>query len=179
MARALFFDQTYFYENTSVDENTDWKMIRPILWDCMEIFIQDILGTPLYNELKAQVVASTETALNITLIDDYIAPCLLNYTLAEAQVTMLYKFRNRSVSKDRSDYSSPVELKEHQYLKDQFQIKAEKYAKKIEEFLVANTTDYPLYITYTTSDEVRAQTQSSNVSLFLKGGQNNCKTYGR
>lgn len=179
MARALFFNQTYFYENTTVDENTDYKMIRPVIWDCMEIFIQDIVGTPLYNELKTQVVASTVTALNTTLLNNYIAPCLLNYTMAEAQVTMLFKFRNRSVSTDRSDYSNPVELKEHQYLKDQFQIKAEKYAKKIEDYLIANLTDYPLYNTYTTTDEVRAQTQAPNVSLYLKGARSQCKTYGR
>lgn len=179
MARALFFDQTYFYENTAVDENTNWKGIRPVLWDCMEIYIQDIVGTQLYEELKDQVVNNTETALNQDLLDNYIAPCLLNYTMMEAQVTMLYKFRNRSVAKDRSDYSNPVDFKEHRYLKDQYQIKAEKYARKIQDFLIANIDDYPLYLSFTESDDVVAQNQSPQVSLYLGGGKRNCPTYGR
>lgn len=179
MARPLYFNQTYFYENTSVDENTNWKQLRPIIWDCQNIYIQDIIGSALFDEVNGQIVADTLTALNTTLVDDYIAPCLRNYVMMEAQVTMLYKFRQRSVSKDRSDYSNPVDFKEHRYIKDQYQIKAEKYAVKIQDYLIANLTDYPLYNTWVNTDDVIAQKQGKRVSLYLGGGKKNCPTYGR
>jgi len=167
MARGLFFDQTYFYEETEVDENTDWKLIRPSVWDAQELYIQDIIGSPLYSELKTQVVADTLTALNLTLVNDYIAPCLLKYVMTDAQVSLLYKFRNKSVLNDRSEFSNPIDFKEHRYLKDFYQMKAERYAEKIERYLCANSSDYPLYTTYTTSDEVRAHNIDNTVSVYL------------
>ena len=176
MARGLLFDQTYFYENTEVDENTDWKLLRPSVWDAQELYIQDIIGSPLYNEIKTQIVASTLTGLNTTLVDDYLAPCLLKYVMTDAQVSLLYKYRNKSVLKDRSDSSNPIDFKEHRYLKDFYQMKAERYAEKVERYLCANSTSYPLYTTYTTSDEVRAHSVSNTVSVYLGDIDNDIKT---
>jgi len=171
MARALFYNESFFYENSAVDENVNYDVIRPVMWDAQELYIQDILGTPLYNELKTQVENSTLTALNTTLLNDYVVPCLLKYTLMDSQITMLFKMRNKSVSTDRSDYSTEVDFQEHKYLVNEYRIKAEQYAEKIERYLCANQSSYPLYTTYTSSDEVRAQHQRPQTSLWL-GGMN-------
>jgi hypothetical protein len=171
MARALFFNESYFFENSIVDENVNYdKLIRPIIWDCQELYIQDIIGTPLYNVLKDEITTnggSLTTTRLITLNNTYIAPCLLNYTLMEAQVSMLYKMRNKSVMTDRGDFSDPVDYQTHNYLVDQFQNKAEQYAQRIESYLCANTETFPEYTTYTSSDEIRAQRQKPSVSVFL------------
>ena len=108
MTRPLFFTQTYFHEHTPVDENTNYNLIQPVIWDCQELTIQDILGTPLYNELKHQIVSNTVSPLNATLIEKYINPCLLKYVMHESQVSLLYKFRNKSVMQERSDFGNPV-----------------------------------------------------------------------
>lgn len=170
MARELFFNEAYFYENSSVDENVNYDVIRPVIWNCQELYIQDILGSPLYDALKAEITTNggtLTTARFITLVDSYVSPCLLNYTLMEAQVTMLYKFRNQSVLTERTDFGDPVDFTTHKYLTDKFQIKAEQYAEKIERYLCANTSTFPEYTTYTSSDEVRAQRQKPTVSVFL------------
>lgn len=174
MTRPLFFTQTYFHEHTPVDENTNYNVIQPVIWDCQELTIQDILGTPLYNELKHQIVSNTVTALNATLIEKYINPCLLKYVMHESQVSLLYKFRNKSVMQERSDFGNPVSFEEHRYLKDYYKVQAEAYAMKIQEYLKAKGDDYPLYYTYTNSDEVRAQNQKPTVSVWLKGMNDNC-----
>jgi hypothetical protein len=174
--RALFISQAYLYETTEIDENTNWKVIRPTIWDCQEIYIQDIIGTPLYDALKAEIIAndgSLTTPRFVTLVDNYVAPCLLKYVIAETQVPMLFKFRNQSVLKGRTDNADSVEFDEHKYLKDYYTIRAEKYAKKIERYLIANSTTFPEYTTYTDSDEVRAQSQSATTSLYLPR-LNNC-----
>jgi hypothetical protein len=167
MNRPLFFNESYFHAVTPVDENQNYKLIRCAIWDTQELTIQDIIGTPLYTQLKEQTIAGSVTALNTTLIDNYIAPCLANYTMYAAMPHMTFKFRNKSVMTDRSDFSDPVDFQSYLHLRDTFKIKAEKYAVKIEEYLCANSVDYPLYTNYTTSDEVRAQGQRATVSLAL------------
>lgn len=170
MARELFFQESYLRENSPVDKNTNYDLIRHVVWDCQELYIQDILGTPLYNVIKAEITSNAGTLTTprlLTLVNTYVAPCLLNYTLMEAQVFLLYKMRNKSVMTDRSDYSDPISFQEHKYLKDQFREKAEQYAEKIERYLCANQSTFPEYTTYTSSDQVRAQHQKPTVSVHL------------
>lgn len=167
MARPLFFDEKYFFTVTSVDENVNYKKLQPVIWDCQELYIQDVLGTPLYNDLKDGVVNTNLTSDEQTLLEDYVVPCLINYVMMESQLPLLYKMRNKSVNTDRSDFSDPVSIEQHKYIVDQYRMKAEKYAEKIEAFLCANSTTYPKYTTYTQSDEVRAQGQRPTVPIYL------------
>jgi len=180
MSRALFFEEKFLYQNSPVDENTNYKVIRPVVWDCQELYIQDILGTPLYKLIKDEIETNggtLTTARLLTLVNDYVAPCLLNYVLMDSQMTMLFKMRNKSVSTDRSDYSNPVEYKTYLHLKDEYQLKAEQYAEKIQRYLCANSSTYPEYTNYSTSDEVRAQNQRPDIGIYL-GGLNIPKDYG-
>lgn len=167
MNRPLFFNEDYFHAVTPVDENQNYKLLRCVVWECQELYIQDILGTPLYNQLKDQWENNTMTALNTTLVQNYVAPCLANYVMKEGMTNMLFKMRNKSVMTDRSDFSDPVDFTSYKHLQDTYRERAEKYAVKIEEYLCANSTDYPLYTNYTSSDEVRAQGQRATVPLAL------------
>lgn len=176
--RALFIDQEYFYENTEVDENVDWKVLQPVVWDCQEIYIQDILGTPLYSALKEEIIdndGSLTTPRFLTLVNSYVVPCLLKYVMTEVQVSIRYRYRDQSVLKGRTDNADYVDFEEHKYLKDLYQSKAEKYAVKIQDYLIANSTTFPEYSQYTSSDQVRAQNQKATTSLFVKGiGRRGC-----
>jgi hypothetical protein len=167
MNRPLFFNEDYFHAVTPVDENQNYKLLRPVVWECQELYIQDIIGTPLYNELKDQWENNTMTALNLTLVQNYIAPCLANYVMKEGMTNMLFKMRNKSVMTDRSDFSDPVDFTSYKHLQNTYQERAEKYAGKIEDYLCANSVDYPLYTSYTSVDEVRAQGQRATTSLAL------------
>lgn len=180
MARELLFNESYFFSSSPVDENVNYDTIQPIVWDCQELYIQDILGSPLYEALKAEITSNAgtlTTARFLTLVNTYVAPCLLNYTLMEAQVFLLYKMRNKSVMTDRTDYSDPISFQELEYLRDNFRKKAEQYAEKIERYLCANQATFPEYTTYTSSDEVRAQHQRPTVSVHL-GSQGKPYPYG-
>ena len=181
MAKGLFISEEYFNQLSPVDENVNYDLIRPVVWNAQELYIKDIIGSPLYDVIEAEIVSNQgtlTTARLVTLVDTYIAPCLLHFALMDAQITMLYKMRNLSVNTTRSDYADPIEFREHKYLKDHYQHIAEAYAEKIERYLCANTSTYPEYTTYTTSDEVRAQAQSPKVSVFLGGGSSRVTKYG-
>jgi hypothetical protein len=180
MSRALFFQSAYFFENSPVDENTNYDLIQPVVWDSQQLFIKEILGSPLYDVIADEIISNggtLTTARLLTLVNDYVAPCLLNYVLMDSQTTMLYKMRNQAVLKSRSDFGEPVDFKQHRYLKDEYKIKAEAYAEKIERYLCANSATFPEYLNYTSSDQVRAKNQRPSTSVFL-GGLNIPNNYG-
>ncbi len=173
------FNEAYFYENTPVDENTNYNLIRPVLWNAQELYIKDILGQTLYEVITDEIEANTgtlTTARLLTLVNTYVAPCLLHYTLMDAQVSMLYKMRNLSVNESRSEFSDPIQFQQHKYLKDEYRIIAEQYAERIERYLCANLSTFPEYTTYATSDLVRAQGQGVSTTMYLGGKPR--KTYG-
>ena len=73
---VLFISETYVKNNTLIDENVDMRLILPSIKDAQELRIHPILGTPLYDDLKAKITAGTLNADEVTLLDDYVAPSM-------------------------------------------------------------------------------------------------------
>jgi len=169
--RALFISEKYIKNNAEIDDNVDVKKLLPTVWWCQKAYIEKSIGTPLFNDLMADVIASTLAGDNLTLVESYISDALLAWTMHEAQVPMLYNFRNKSVGKSSSDNSQPIDYVEHRYLKDYYKPRAEYFSQRLEDYLCANATLFPLYQTYTTSDQVRARDTSPSVSVYLGRGR--------
>ena len=66
---------------TSLDNNTRDEEITPSILDAQNVYIQSTLGTPLFNHLKDGVLNNTLTADEITLLNEYTAPALMQYAL--------------------------------------------------------------------------------------------------
>lgn len=176
MDRGLIISQRYVKETSEIDENVDMNLINPTIWRCQEQYIQAYLGTPLYEKIQADIVADTLTADYLTLVNNYIADTLLYYTMYEVQVPLLYKMRNKSVAKANSDNALPVSYTEHKYLRDFYKDKAEYFAKRLTDYLCVNSTLFPEYNNFTSSDQIRPKSAHSTVSVYLGGGGK--KTYG-
>jgi hypothetical protein len=78
---VYFISTTYLKDNTPLNENVDDKLLKSAIKEAQEIYIRDVIGSGIYNELQTQAYANTLTALNVTLLDSYIAPCVKYYTL--------------------------------------------------------------------------------------------------
>ena len=73
---VLFISESYLKDSTLLHENIDFKYLRPIIIMCQDIYVQPKLGSTLYDEIKTQIIGSSLTVANQTLLDDYIQPCL-------------------------------------------------------------------------------------------------------
>ena len=93
---VLFISEDYVKNNSIIDDNVDMKLILPSIRDCQELRVHPILGTPLYEDLKSKITLGSLTANDTKLLDDYIAPCMLQWTIYECSVSMLFKYRNAS-----------------------------------------------------------------------------------
>lgn len=172
MARALFIDENFIKENSELDENIDMKLINPTIWYCQKAYIEKTLGTVLYDDILAEIISDSDLSgqtAYLTLVDDYIADALLYWVLHELQVPLTYKMRNKSVGKNTDTNQTPVDFQEHKYLRDYYKPKAQYLTERLEAFLCANQTDYPLYNTSTEDDDLLPKQTAPQVAVYLGG----------
>jgi hypothetical protein len=141
-------------ELAGINGNTDDFLVTPMIISCQDDYIERILGTDLYNELKTQVTNNTLTALNTTLLNTYVVPCLVAYVKYEAVIELNYKFTNKSISTKTSENSQPIQKDDAVWLMEHYKNKAEEKAERITRYLMENDTDYPLYLNHGTGLDI-------------------------
>ena len=173
MARQLFISETFVKENSAIDENVDMKQINPTIYQCQIQHIQNVLGTKLYDKIISDIAASTLTGDYLTLVDDYFADALVYWVMYEVQIPLLFKFRDKNVSKKSSDNAFPISTKELSRIENRYKDKAEYFTKRISDYLCANESLYPEYNTEDEVDEVRPMDGKATVSVYLGGTSSN------
>ena len=74
--------------------------------EAQKIHIRNYIGSGLYNEIISQVQSGSLTALNTTLLDDYIIPALKWWTMVEAAPFLTYKVTNKNIVRKNSFHSN-------------------------------------------------------------------------
>lgn len=143
---VIFISEQALKDSSIINENVDMKLLLPTIKLAQEKYVLPILGTALYNELKTQITNSTLTVLNETLLDDYIQPCLIWWIMAESPMPLTYKFMNKSVATRSSENANAASLNDLLKLEERFKDNAEWYSQRITNYLLENSTQYPLYL---------------------------------
>jgi hypothetical protein len=147
MANFVYFvSVTYLKDNTPLNENLDDKLLKSSIKEAQEIYIRDVIGSGIYDELQDQAYNGTLTGDNTTLLDSYIAPCLKYYTLTESMLPMTFKFMNKSVATRNSENATAITPQELSLIEQRYRDKAEYYAERLRDFLKENPTIYPKYL---------------------------------
>ena len=167
MARQLFFDESFLKENSEIDENVDMKLLNPTIYRCQIQYIQNVLGTKLYDRILTDIEADTLTGDYLTLVDDYCVDALQYWVMYEVQIPLLFKFRDKSVSTKNSTNSAPISTKELSRIENRFKDKAEYFTKRISDYLCANEDLFTEYNTEDEVDEVRPQNGQASTSLYM------------
>lgn len=169
----LIITEKYLKESSIINDNTDMKVITPTIQLVQDIYIHPILGTDLYEEILQQIEDSTEdtndavSAANVELLDKYILPTILWYTLCECTPVFKYRYMNKGIMVKNSDNSSAADLGEIKFLMDKWKNNAELYAQRTTRFLKNNTDDYPLYIENTDCHKIKPNKTNFTGSLYL------------
>jgi len=169
---VLFISENYVKNNSLIDENVDVRLILPSIRDSQELRIHPILGTPLYEDLKNKITGGTLTADDITLLDNYIAPSMLQWTMYECSASMLFKYRNKSVATKSSENSQPIDFQNLQFLRDEWKNKAEERDQRLINYLCENDELYPKYKEY--SEDLHPKKTAYQTSFYLGGYYSDC-----
>lgn len=142
---AFFVDEDYIRENTPIDDNVDAKLFKMARREAQDTHIRDVIGSGIYDQLCDQINADTLSALNTTLISNYIAPCLKYYVLYESAGTISFQILNKGISTRNSEYQQPADINAITSLMNRWKDKAEYYANRLRDYLCENENNYPLF----------------------------------
>ena len=175
MADVLFIGETYLKENSVINDNADFKVIQPTIIYCQDYYIQRILGTDLFDEIKTQITNNTVSANNQTLLNSYIMKILFNYILCECAPEFKYRYMNKGVMVKSSENSQSATLEEIQWLMDKWRNRAEWYAETLSNYLCYNASTYPKFDQNSEYYKQRHLKSNYTTSLFLPNDDEDCR----
>lgn len=171
---ALIVTERWIKASGLINENTDPKILTPIIVAVQDEYIHPLLGTDLYDEIISQVTADTVSADNQTLLDNYVLNCVLWYVHCEASPALQYRYMNKGVMSKNSENSQPVDLGVLKYAMDKWKNRAEMYAQRTTKFLKANTTTYPKYIANTDENDIQPNRNNYTTTIYLPDDDDEC-----
>jgi hypothetical protein len=169
----LLVSPKYIKDNYLVDNNVDDTLIVNAITDAQEIDIQELIGTKYLKTLKTQVQTNTLTAPNITLLDDYLLPALIRYSLYYLPLYLNNRITAAGVVTKDTDRSTAVDSKDLDDMREELKNMADFYAQRMLRYLIANKTQYADYLNTDDISQMigRLNAYSSSNSLNLSGKQ--------
>jgi len=142
---ALLVSEQRLKQWTQLDDNVRVNEITPFILQAQDIYLQDSLGTKFYTRIKNGIIADDLTANEKLLLNDYIAPTLMQYALYLMLPSIKYKVANQGILNGTSEETSPTTLDELKYLRQSTLDTAEFYNKRLIEFFQDNPSMFPDY----------------------------------
>lgn len=169
----LLVSPKYIKDNYLVDSNVDDTLIVNAITDAQEINIQELIGTKYLKTLKTQVQTNTLTAQNRVLLDDYLLPALIRYSLYYLPLYLNNRITAAGVVTKDTDRSTAVDSKDLDDMREELKNMADFYAQRMLRYLIANKTQYADYLSIDDISQMmgRLNAYSSSNSLNLSGKQ--------
>jgi hypothetical protein len=182
MANKVYFvSDTFIKQNSIINLNVEPQLINLAIIDSQVLHIQMALGSDLYKKLETLISGGTisnNSNVNYkTLLDDYVVPAVLQWTLFECIPYIRYKIMNKSVAGQSSDNSTPIELEELKYIQAQFSNKAEFYTQRLADYLLAHMTLFPEYTSADSIDDIRPSTTQYFAGMQLDESIDACERF--
>lgn len=143
--------EDYFKTYSPISDNYNIKDIKPYFHVAEKLWIEPIIGTPLYEELLDEVEKNEVTPENATLLLN-IYPLLAFAIVYESLPFVGYHLSQVGITKGKSENSEPVSINDVNYISTQLRNQCETMKKLLKKFLDENAEHYPLYYADNTVD---------------------------
>lgn len=143
--RHLFITPQYVRENHLPNENTEGNLIAKAIRVAQDKYIRTLIGGDMYSALINNDVLGTLSVDYINLLNNFVIPCLVEYTIYE-YVMYSYKIRNKGISRQTSPDSIPAELEDLYYMRDNIRDTAQMYGEMLITELRVNSIKYPDFL---------------------------------
>ena len=138
MANKLLISENKLKAFTNTNKNVDIDAIRAEIGIAQDIHLQPLLGTKFYDQLLNQisVTGNTFNADELTLVNDYIAPFLIQTAYFEMIPHLHYRTMNRGIVQGDMESAQSVDIETMKYLRGiQFQ-RANFYKMSLQDYLI-------------------------------------------
>jgi len=139
-----FCSEDYIKSVTPISRNLDIAEILPFLEDAELMVIREIIGKPLYDDVKVKFLAQNLSSDEITLVS-YIKKAVA-WRASEMAIPFLnVKIKAKGPVKMRGDYEDAATLSDVKYLREELRNKAEYYEERLLDYICKNSSKFPLY----------------------------------
>lgn len=153
---ALLINRDDIVKLTGLGGNVDTTKILPHVKTAQDIHLQPIIGTKLLDKIKELITAGTlSNAANAkykTLVDTYITPTLVFFTMADFLPFLQFEISNGGVARNQAENGISSDKSETDALVHKFKDKASFYGTRLLSFICDNNDNYPEYSTNEGSD---------------------------
>lgn len=141
----ILINDEYLKVYSPIPLNYNLDEVRPYVKVSELLYIEPILGEPLYEELIEQVASGDITEVNSTLLLQ-IYPALAIGTAFEALPFIWSHMSEVGITKGHSDNSDSIDLKDLNYLSQHLKAQLQARLDNLEYFLKTHLDSYPLYV---------------------------------
>lgn len=145
MATALFIARDELVKFTALNGNIDTDNFIQWVKVAQDIHIQQYLGTELFNKINNDIVAGTLTGNYLMLLNTYIKPMLVHWSLVEYLPFAAYTIANKGVYKHSSENSENVDKAEVDFLVEKERSIAQNYSRRFIDYMSYNQSLFPEY----------------------------------
>lgn len=178
MSRVRFITPSYLYKFTSIDDNVDADLLNPYIDQSQDINIQQVIGNSLYVKLKTDVASNSVSGYYLTLMKDYIQPAQTQWTLYYAMPFINFRITNKSISQKNSENSTTSTVEDIKWLRDQVRDTAEFLTRRVTEYIMTNTGNFPEYFTTTGPYQIKPKSDNYFGGVYLGKSIRHGKGYG-
>jgi len=147
MRFGLFITRNDITKNTPLGGAIDADALLPFVRTAQEKYLLNLLGTVLYDKLQDDIVAQTAfTGRYEELMSDYVKPTLIWYACVEYIPFSAVQFKSNGAVKQISEQSVQPGKNEIDYLLNKALNNADYYATRLQDFLIAYSSELPEYL---------------------------------
>lgn len=170
---VLLISETKLKNFTNINKNVDMDVLKAEIQVAQDIDLQTILGSKFYNHLLSQVgpTGNTFNQNELTLINDYIQPYLIQTAYFNCIPQIMYRTMNNGIVEGTMANATAVDIETMKYLRSVQKQRADFYSQRLLDYLLTGRgqNQFPDYNTASTIDGmIPDRVQKYNNGIFLK-----------
>jgi len=149
MAYVLFISEQKLKDSSALNLNVSSDLLLPYIRQAQKLYIETKLGTKLTQKIKDLITAGTIGNVGNeaykTLLDDYIADVLVNFSFYHAIPFLRFKIENGNIYSKTSETGTAITTEQAQHLREEVRNTAEYYTERMIEYITNNNPSFPEY----------------------------------
>ena len=142
---VLFVTRDDIVRFTAMNGNVDVDKYLQFVKVAQDLHIQNYLGSRLYEKLKSEITAGTLVDPYLNLLETYIKPMVIHFSMVEYLPYSAYTIGNKGVYKHTSETGQIVDKNEIDFLIEKERDTAEHYVQRFIDHMCYNQSTYPEY----------------------------------